>query len=291
MSAPSLLLLDLDGVLRRFPPDGPVEDEFGLPRGTLARVSSALADPALAGRATDEQWRAAVRERLVDAEGLSAERVADAVTAWSRAGEVIPEALDLVRRVRKRCRVALLSNATDRLPRDLAALGLDREVDAVVTSARIGVAKPSPEAFRRALRVLQHSPSGTLFCDDKAENADAARTVGIDAVHTPDFPALHEALASRGLLDDGVGTGSAGPSGSLLLVLHERDDAEDAARELSAAGWSPCAVHKDLLAGEDDAEDADWVVELITGPDDRPASAHRGLLEELARRHDGFVTD
>ncbi|NUT47791.1 MAG: hypothetical protein HOV94_10860, partial [Saccharothrix sp.] len=46
MSVPSLLLLDLDGVLRRFPPDGPVEDRFGLPRGTLARVSSALAGPA-----------------------------------------------------------------------------------------------------------------------------------------------------------------------------------------------------------------------------------------------------
>ncbi|GAB2981558.1 HAD family hydrolase [Saccharothrix stipae] len=290
MSAPSLLLLDLDGVLRRFPPDGPVEDRYGLPRGTLARVSFPLSGPATAGRATDEEWRSAVRERLVG-EGLPAERAADAVAAWTRVGEVIPEALDLVRRVRKRCRVALLSNATDRLPRDLAALGLDREVDAVVSSARIGVAKPSPEAFRRALRVLQHSPSGTLFCDDNAENAQAARTIGIDAVHTPDFAALHGALSSRGLLDDGVGTGTSGPSGSLLLVLHDRDDAEEAARELATAGWSPCAVHKDLLAGEDDAEDADWVVELTTGPDDQPAAAHRGLLEQLAGRYDGFVTD
>ena len=290
MSAPSLLLLDLDGVLRRMPPDAPIEDGFGLPRGTLARVSFSLAGPATAGRATDEQWRAAVREQLV-AEGLAAARAADAVAAWTRVGEVIPEALELVRLVRRRCRVALLSNATDRLPRDLAALGLDREVDAVVTSARLGVAKPSPEAFRRALRVLQHSPSGTLFCDDNAVNARAARTVGIDAVHTPDFPSLHEALSSRGLLDDRTGSGWAGPSGALLLVLHDREDAEEAARELGDAGWAPCAVHKDVLAGEDDLEDADWVVELTTGPDDAPASTHRGLLEELAGRYDGFVTD
>jgi HAD superfamily hydrolase (TIGR01509 family) len=290
VSAPSLLLLDLDGVLRRFPADAPIEDEHGLPHGTLARVSFALAGPALAGRATDDEWRAAVREQLA-AEGLSPARAADAVAAWTRTGEVVGEALELVRRVRKRCRVALLSNATDRLPRDLAALGLDREVDAVVSSARIGVAKPSPEAFRRALRVLQHSASGTLFCDDNAVNTEAARSVGIDAVHTPDFPSLHDALASRGLLDDGGGTGPARASGPLLLVLHDRDDAEEAARELDAAGWSPCAVHKDVLAGEDDLEDADWVVELATGPDDRPASAHRGLLEELAGRYDGFVTD
>ncbi len=290
MSAPSLLLLDLDGVLRRFPPDAPIEDEHGLPRGTLARVSFSLAGPAIAGRATDEEWRAAVREQLVG-EGLPPARAADAVAAWTRTGEVIDEALDLVRRVRRRCRVALLSNATDRLPRDLAALGLDREVDAVVSSARLGVAKPAPEVFRRALRVLQHSPSGTLFCDDNPENAEAARTVGIDAVHTPDSAALHGALSSRGLLDDGSGAGSAGAPGPLLLVLHDREDAEEAARELGAAGWAPCAVHKDVLAGEDDLEDADWVVELTTGPDDQPASAHRGLLEGLAGRYDGFVTD
>ncbi|NUS65914.1 MAG: HAD-IA family hydrolase [Saccharothrix sp.] len=251
MSAPSLLLLDLDGVLRRFPADEPIEDAFGLPHGTLARVSFALAGPAIAGRATDDEWRAAVREQLVG-EGLSPARAADAVAAWTRTGEVVDEALELVRRVRKRCRVALLSNATDRLPRDLAALGLDREVDAVVSSARIGVAKPSPEAFRRALRVLQHSPSGTLFCDDNEVNTEAARTVGIDAVHTPDFPSLHEALASRGLLDDGGGAGPATAPGPLLLVLHDRDDAEEAARELDAAGWSPCAVHKDVLAGRYD---------------------------------------
>ncbi|NUT51993.1 MAG: HAD-IA family hydrolase, partial [Saccharothrix sp.] len=246
--------------------------------------------PALVGRATDERWRAAVREALAD-EGLAPDRAADAVAEWTRVGEVVDEALALVRRVRERCRVALLSNATDRLPRDLAALGLDREVDAVVSSARIGVAKPSPEAFRRALRVLQHSPSGTLFCDDNAENAAAARALGIDSVHTPDFPALREALTSRGLLDDVTRTGDVGGRGPLLLVLHDPADAGEAARELAEAGWSPCAVHKDVLAGEDDLEDADWVVELVTGPDDRPASAHRGLLEELAGRYDGFVTD
>ncbi|MFD7659459.1 HAD family hydrolase [Actinosynnema sp. NPDC059797] len=290
MTGPSLLLLDLDGVLRRFGPDAPIEDRFGLPRGTLARVSFALSGPAVVGEVTDERWRGDVRDRLVH-DGVPADRADGAVAAWTRAGEVVPEALELVRRVRKRCRVALLSNATDRLPRDLAELGLDREVDAVVTSARLGVAKPSPEAFRRALRVLQHSASGTLFCDDTAVNAEAARTVGIDAVHTPDPAALHAALSSRGLLDEGPAGPAGGHGGALLVVLHDRGDAEEAARELAEAGWSPCAVHRDLLAGEDDAEDADWVVELVSGPDDQPADAHRGLLEELAARYDGFVTD
>ncbi len=77
----------------------------------------------------------------------------------------------------------------------------------------------------------------------------------------------------------------------LLLVLHDRDEAEALARELETAGWRPCAVHKDLLAGEDDAEDADWVVELATAPDGTPAHDHRAELEALAEGRDGFVTD
>ncbi|MEU4745049.1 hypothetical protein AB0G02_31955, partial [Actinosynnema sp. NPDC023658] len=134
MSAPTLLLLDLDGVLRRFPPDAPIEDRFGLPRGALARVSFSLSGPATAGRATDEQWRVAVRDRLVD-EGLPPADAAGAVAAWTRAGEVVPEALELVRRVRKRCRVAVGYKPTHPVARHQAALGVEREVDAGVWCA------------------------------------------------------------------------------------------------------------------------------------------------------------
>ncbi|QUQ70882.1 hypothetical protein JJ691_86650 [Kutzneria sp. CA-103260] len=76
----------------------------------------------------------------------------------------------------------------------------------------------------------------------------------------------------------------------MLLVLPERDEAEALAAELARLGWQPCAVHKELLAGEDDAEDADWLVELATAPDGTPAAAHADFLTELADRADGFVT-
>ncbi|WP_440902518.1 HAD family hydrolase [Actinosynnema sp.] len=291
MSAPTLLLLDLDGVLRRFGPDAPIEDAHGLRRGLLAETARSVAGPALVGAETDARWRDAVVGALV-ARGVDGEVAASAVRAWSRVGEVVPEALELVRAVRGRCRVALLTNATDRIGADLAALGLDREVDAVVSSARLGVAAPDPEAFRRALRVLQHSPSATLFCDDSAGNAEGARAAGLDAAHTPDAAALRDALVSRGLLEGGADAGAEGAAaGPVLLVLHDRDVAEEVAAELLAAGWSPCLVHKELLAGEDDAEDADWVVEVESGPDGRAADVHRPFLDALAERHEGFTTD
>ncbi|MBP2474659.1 putative hydrolase of the HAD superfamily [Crossiella equi] len=76
----------------------------------------------------------------------------------------------------------------------------------------------------------------------------------------------------------------------LLLVLHDRQEAEDLARELAADGWVVGGVHREMLAGEDDAEDVDWVVELVTAPDGLPATCWQDRLEALAEAHDGFVS-
>jgi len=224
-----LLLLDLDGVLRSFPP---------LPPGIAEVAPDFEATP----------------------------------------GEVIAEALALVRAARKQCFVALLSNATTRLEADLARLGLDAEFDAIFNSARLGVAKPDPVIFRRVLNELGHQSA--VFCDDTEENVAAARAAGLDGVHVPDTAALRTALAVRGLIPPTV-----------LLILPDRDEAEELAQELLADGWGPCAVHRDMLAGEDDAEDVDWVIELTTAPDGTPASAHRDRLDEVAERHDGFTDE
>lgn len=77
---------------------------------------------------------------------------------------------------------------------------------------------------------------------------------------------------------------------TVLLVLPDRDDAEEIADELRAAGYSPALVHRDMLLGEDDAEDVDWVVELATGPGGTPAADRTDELRELAERYDGFLT-
>lgn len=76
----------------------------------------------------------------------------------------------------------------------------------------------------------------------------------------------------------------------VLLVLPDRDDAEDLADQLRAAGYAPALVHRDMLAGEDDAEDVDWVIELVTGPGGGPAAAGLDELAALAESRDGFVS-
>ena len=248
-----LLLLDLDGVLRSFPPVPPEISRVAFEPSLLRR--------AVTGEISDEQWRQEVGPDFV-----------------ATPGEVITEALALVRTARRQCFVALLTNATTRLEADLALLGLDVEFDAIFSSARLGLAKPDPEIYRRVLAELGY-PTG-VFCDDTPENAAGAREAGLDGVHVPDTAALRRALAVRELIPPTV-----------LVILPDRDEAEELADELLADGWGPCAVHRDMLAGEDDAEDVDWVIEVTTAPDGTPASAHRDELDDLAERHDGFTGD
>ncbi|UBU09876.1 hypothetical protein [Nonomuraea gerenzanensis] len=70
-----------------------------------------------------------------------------------------------------------------------------------------------------------------------------------------------------------------------LLVFVERDDAEEVAETLGE--WFPelgvPRVVRETLAGEDDAEDAQWLV-VLEGLDDEAL----GKVDELVGRYDGW---
>ncbi|GAA2744985.1 HAD-IA family hydrolase [Kitasatospora cinereorecta] len=192
------VLCDLDGVLRLWDPDGMtgLDRQYGLPEGSLAaaafRAERLL--PAVTGAVTDEQWRAAVAGDLAEPCG-SAGRAAELVAAWGRqANEVDHEVLALLTAVRRRMPVVLVSNATTRLERDLTALGLDTAVDAVVNTARIGVAKPDERVYRIAAERAGVPPQRCLFVDDTPANVVAARAVGMTGHHYRDPAGLRALL-------------------------------------------------------------------------------------------------
>ncbi len=179
------VLCDVDGVLRLWDDEmGDIDRTFGLPDGTLAAAAFAphRLNPAITGNVTDAEWRASVMTDLMPTCG-SAIRAQSVVDAWSALiGRIDPEVIGLLVTVRQRVPVGLLSNATSRLSDDLTALGVIGSVDAVLSSADAGVAKPEVAIYHWAAKRIGVDPSRCLFVDDNPGHVEGARTAGMQAV-------------------------------------------------------------------------------------------------------------
>ena len=175
------ILVDLDGVIRRWPPsDGSTEASFGLPVGSIRRAafSPELLDPAITGAITDEEWRERTAEKLRREYGTT--HAKEVVAQWSsHSGEVDQGVLSLLTACDASLKLVLVTNATSRLPRDLKALGLSEHFHAIVNSSQVGVKKPSEEVFRVALQRVSVLPERALFIDDTSANVTAAIRLGM----------------------------------------------------------------------------------------------------------------
>ncbi len=81
-----------------------------------------------------------------------------------------------------------------------AMLPVDEIFDVVVDSAFVGARKPDPRIYEVTLERLGSSPEATLFIDDVDINCQAARQLGMEAIHFRStdqaIEAIEAALAS-----------------------------------------------------------------------------------------------
>jgi putative hydrolase of the HAD superfamily len=174
-----------------------IEQAHGVPVGALAAAAFAPHRllPAVTGRCTDEEWRAAVAADLATLTDQAAELVA----AWSASvGEVDEEVADLLARARRHGPVVLVTNATTRLESDVDSLGVTGLVDAIVNSARLAAAKPARRIYLAAAGRAGVAPEECLFVDDSATNTEAAHALGMTAHHFTGAPGLRAFLVSQG---------------------------------------------------------------------------------------------
>jgi putative hydrolase of the HAD superfamily len=200
------LLLDLDGVLRRWPDDlaARAERAAGLPTGSIHAAAFApdLLSRAITGAIDDATWRSEATLRIARRHPLWS--ATQALAAWSASpGVVDPDVRALVARARTQARVVLVSNATTRLDDDLRALGLSDELDGVVNSSAVGHAKPDPRIVRAALDLAAVPPTRALFVDDVAAHVVAAMALGTLGHVFVDAAGLAAALAAHGLAGPG----------------------------------------------------------------------------------------
>mgnify|MGYP001028651306 CR=1 FL=1 len=192
------VLCDIDGVLRHYDEQAQegLDQAYGLAPGTVAKIAFApeLIGRATVGEITHEEWEAAMAAEFTGLLG-SPERAARLAAEFLDTPARIDERVrDLLARVQGHMPVVLVSNATTRLEADLDRLGLTYFADAVVSSARVGVAKPDRRIYEIAAAEAGAAPERCLFVDDREENVAAAVALGMRGVHYREFADLAAVL-------------------------------------------------------------------------------------------------
>jgi putative hydrolase of the HAD superfamily len=177
------VLVDVEGALRVWDAGEvtAIEQRYGVPAGSVDGVARApdRLGPALLGRVPDEQWRASVVAGLLPVCGDKSKAI-ELVADWSaRLGRVDEQAAALLAEVRRHLPVAFVVNATTRLELDLVVLGLADAADAVVSSARTGVAKPDAAIYELAAGMLGAAPERCLYVGADPSHVAGAERVGM----------------------------------------------------------------------------------------------------------------
>lgn len=205
------LLFDVGGVLERVDDDErPVRFlercavRVGLTPEELDRriASSTLPDSSIRSGVEEECWAGFGAAIGADAATL-AEIRRDFWDAYcGTANEVLlAEARSLVGRVG----LAILSNSGDGArEEEERRYGFSRTFDPILYSHETGLNKPDPRAFEIALQALGADAAEVLFLDDREDDIEAARALGIRAhLHRDDestLRVLREAVGTRDTL-------------------------------------------------------------------------------------------
>jgi len=97
--------------------------------------------------------------------------------------QVDPRLVELIRSLRRDYKLGVISNAWSGMRAWMENNDLADAFDDMVFSAEVGFAKPDPRIYLKALGNLEVLPAESIFVDDTLKNVEAARIIGMHAIH------------------------------------------------------------------------------------------------------------
>ncbi|MEV4735849.1 MULTISPECIES: HAD family hydrolase [unclassified Microbacterium] len=203
------ILFDIGGVLEVVDDDTwqehwweRVREVCGLPRDAVdARVAAADLPRIDVAVGTEQAfWSGFAAALDLD----DAQRDAVRTDFWDAyCGTANDEMIAYARSLRGRARTAILSNSADGArEEEERRYGFASIFDPICYSHELGVAKPEPEAYRRALEALGAESADVLFIDDHRFAIDGAAAVGIRGIlhrdNSETIAAIERFLRDRG---------------------------------------------------------------------------------------------
>ena len=107
---------------------------------------------------------------------------------------------EIVRSLSKKYQLAILSNTNpvhyEHIKEKYSVIGL---FDHILLSYEMGAVKPDAAAYEKLMNATSMLPSKHLFIDDRSENINAAKEIGMDGIHYISIENLRLELKERGI--------------------------------------------------------------------------------------------
>jgi len=113
--------------------------------------------------------------------------------------EINHEVVELVRSLRHRYKLGVVSNTMHEHAVALQQMGIYEEFDEIILSHEVGLTKDDARIFQVALSRLQLEPQDVIFVDDFAAYVEVARSVGMQAILYTNTPSLTASLKNLGI--------------------------------------------------------------------------------------------
>jgi len=197
---PKTVVFDFNGVMTR---NGKSElvvdflsDSFHL---SPEEYEKANREKKASGLTYEQYWRQFAREKGIE---LPENWGVQLQAAMKESSDVNPEMYVLIDDLKKnRIRVGLLTNTDEEWANINREFGFFKPFDPCLLSYQLGVKKPDPAIFRVLLTELGPSkPKEVVFIDDKEENVEQAKALGIDAILFESSDQIRLELQQRKLL-------------------------------------------------------------------------------------------
>ena len=197
------VFFDFGGVVARLDREllAAFERRQGLPQGSFLKALYTIPEwkAVEVGQGSEDAWMDASKRKLDEFAGRVLPEIGEErTTMWRTLDEDIVE---LIRRLRPRYGVGVLSNATPRLESELNDYHkLGGVFRVIVNSSRVGVAKPDARIYCLAAEQMGVEPSACVHIDDLAHNVEGARQAGFYGIHhRGDYAALERELRLLGV--------------------------------------------------------------------------------------------
>lgn len=131
-------------------------------------------------------------ERIGEAANLSGETVRK---EWTDTVVINDELVSFIKKLKETYKTAICSNTQPKLFRQiLDENSLAELFDVIVSSSEVRLIKPDPEIFEYTLSQLEIPPQQAIYTDDREDNIEAARNMGITSLLYVDVATLKREL-------------------------------------------------------------------------------------------------